>query len=119
MLPKFCYTSITDNILLHKWKTNSLYNVTACPFYCLLNSVRYDIPVCKIYTYVVTCISMVITSQTLEFGWANTVLGETLLYNFLQEKQDVDNASSNKNTHYYAIIKNERLGLITLCCMLQ
>jgi len=62
---------------------------------------------------------MVITCQTVKFGRATTVLGETLLCNFLQEKQGVDNASLNTETHCYAIIKNERLGLITWCCMLQ
>ena len=68
---------------------------------------------CQIYTYVVTYISMVITCQTLEFGRATTVLGITMLRTFLWEKQGVDEASLNTETHYSAIIGNERVGLVT------
>jgi hypothetical protein len=75
MLPQFCNSSITDNILLHKRNTVSLNNVKTWYIYCLLNSSRYDIPVCQLYKYIVTCISMVITCQALEFGTAITVLG--------------------------------------------
>jgi len=56
---------------------------------------------------------MVITCQTLEFGRATTVLGITMLRTFLWEKQGVDEASLNTETHYSAIIGNERVGLVT------
>jgi hypothetical protein len=52
---------------------------------------------------------MVITCQTVEFGRATTVLGITMMCNFLQEKQGVDDASLNREIHYSAIIGNEIL----------
>ena len=53
---------------------------------------------------------MVITHQTLEFGRSSTVMGITTLRKLLTGKKGVDKSSLNKETHYYFIIRNERLG---------
>ena len=60
-----------------------IYNVTAWHFYCLLNSFTDNVLVCLIYKYIVTCINIVITCQTVEFGRATTVLGITTLCKLL------------------------------------
>jgi len=86
--PIIVQLSTTDNVLLHKWKTSNIYNITAWHFYCLLNSFRHDVLVCQINKYIVTCINMVFTCQTVEFGRATTVLGITILCKHLTGKTE-------------------------------
>ena len=52
----------------------------------LIKQVRHYVIVCQIHKYILTCINMVITCQTVEFGRATTVLGITMLCKLLTGK---------------------------------
>ena len=84
MFSYFCYfllfyTSISDNILLHN-ETQTAYIILLHDAFIVYKTVEDMMFLCvNIYWYTVTCIIMVITCQTPEFGRATTVLGITML----------------------------------------